>query len=264
MDVYGNLKLLGNSSIINTRLENKSADPTFDATEVGLIYFNSVSSTIRLNNGTEFIDITLPTGFNNLITTLGSNWIGSQYNFIPSAFDDFEYVSDLTANSTLFDVLKQFDTAIKNTNVTKLVDLSDVIVTNDVTAGDVMISTGAEFTFSSIADAIQAYGNVNLSDLKDVNSSELSDGNVLIWNDTSSKYLPANMYQTIESFGSVTSHTITHTLNVLYCQVTIIDMNTQNAINDAEINFSAINEITITLQSAAPITVLVSATPTFI
>lgn len=260
MKYFHNIELQ-DSKITGLIVDPLSTDPSFDQTDAGRIYFNSSTQTLRLNNGQEYIDVSIPANFNNLIATLGSNWITVNYAFNPAPFNALDNVSGLDANSSLFDVISQLDHAISQTGGSSLLTLSDVVETTTLVAGNILYFNGDNFTFADIDTLIANYGNITYLGLKDVDASDVADGDVFFFNAASQKFKAGSMVYTQEDFQNTTSHTITHTLGVKYCGVTIINRSNDTLITNATVVFTDINQIDITLPAAAPIYVVLVATP---
>lgn len=262
MKYFHNIELQ-DSKITGLIVDPLANDPIFQNSDSGRIYFNSSTQTLRLNNGYQYIDISLPANFNNLIQTLGSNWITQNYTFNPTPYNELNNVSGLNANNSLFDVISQLDHAIKNVNGNSLMSLNDVIKTTPLETGNVIYYNGQNFTFTDINSIISDYGTLSLSNLNDVNLTNLADGNILVYNSASNKFKPASITYAQQDLQSTTAHTIHHTLNVQYCPIIIINAANNTAITDANITFTSINQIDIVLQTAAPIYVVLMATPSF-
>jgi len=260
MKYFHNIELQ-DSKITGLIVDPLSADPSFEQSDAGRIYFNSASQTLRLNNGQSYIDVSIPSNFNNLITTLGANWITVNYAFNPAPFNALDNISGLDANNSLFDVIAQLDHAISQTGGTSLLTLSDVVETTALVAGNVLYFNGDNFTFTDIDSLIANYGTITYLGLKDVDASNVADGDVFFYNAASQQFKAGSMVYTQEDFQNTISHTISHTLGVKYCGVTIINRSNDTLITNAAVTFTDVNQIDITLQTAAPIYVVLVATP---
>lgn len=260
MKYYSDIELQ-NSKITGLRLEPLDADPTFDVNDLGRIYFNQTTGIIKLNNGTAYIDVTIPSNFNDLITTLGNNWINSTYSFNPVPFNQFKNVNSLTENDSLYSVLAQLDTAISQISKSKLLDLSDVAVTQTVNAGDICYYTGDFFSFASIDSVIENYGHIEFVKLNDVDTTALAQNSIFLYDSVSSSLKAASLFYEDDDLQITTSHSITHNLGVKYCSVTLIDKSNDQLITDATVTFTDIGQIDITLANAAPIHYVLIANP---
>jgi hypothetical protein len=259
MKYYGDIELMG-STILNALIENLGSDPVFTVEESGRIYFNTTSDTLRLNNGTTYVDASLPATFSNLIDSLGAVWINTDLTFNPSAFNQLINVGSLTANDSLFTVLQQLDSAIKDSNI-GILDLSDVAVTTNLEQGDILFYNGTNFTFADIDSLVQNYAHLSLSNLTDVTLGDVGSGDFLVYDSVTSKFVAANPIQPYEDLQVSTNHTILHTLGVKYCNVTVINRSTDTIITDAIVSFLDINQIQITLNTPAPVLVIVTGSP---
>lgn len=258
MQYYGNIEVIS-GQVINLVVENRTSEP--DTTVAGRLYFDTNRSVLRLDNGTDFIDVTIPSNFNNLITTLGSNWINATYSFNPTAFNTLDNVHGLTSNNSLFDVIDQLDAAISTVKIRNLTDLNDVSA-SDVLEGQVLFFNGAEFSFSNLSSLIQSYGDLKIESLTDVDVSSLTDGQVLVYNAASTTFRSQTIVQQYDDFQSIQNHLIIHTLGVQYCGLTLINTSTNTLITDAIVTFNDVNQITVSLSTPAPITAIMTAIPT--
>lgn len=255
MKYFGDVEII-NGKVLNLTLENLDNDP--DDLTAGRVYFNASSKTLKLSNGTEFVDISIPSNFNNLVDTLG-NWITSDYTFDPTPFNNLSQITGLTSNDSLFTVLEKFNSAIEQIEVS--IDNISNIQTTSVQEGEVLIFNGVEYSFTTIDSIIQNYSNVKMGSLKDVEVTDVSNGQILIYDDVSDTYKAKTLIEPFEDLQSTQSHVITHDMGVQYCTVTLINAANNTLINDATINFSNVNEITITLNSPAPIKGFIVAIP---
>jgi len=259
MKYYHNIELQ-NSKITGLIADPLASDPSFSANEAGRIYFNVGTKTLRLNDGQEYIDINIPANFNNLIEVLGTNWINSDYTFNPTPFNEFHNVSDLDSNSSLFDVLKQFDDAMgAPPSITTLQDVSTP--EGSIAAGSVIYYTGDNFTFADIDTLIENYGNLNFETLKDVDASNLEDGDIFFYDGGSQTYKPGSLVYFFEDLQATTGHTITHNLGVQYFPVTVVNRFTDSIITDAVVTFTNENQLDITLSAPTPISVIIITKP---
>ena len=262
MQYYHNIELK-NSKITNLVIDPLPDDPMFDVDEAGRLYFNTSTQTLRLNTGTEYVSISLPANFDNLTSVLGANWITTDYRFIPDPFNEFQNVDDLDGNSSLFDVLKQFDVAISGVTNSSLMDLSDVIVTDMLNAGNVIYYNGENFTFSSIDDVISNYGNLTLSSLTDIDVTDAQPNDSLFYDAINQVYKSGSIILTINDYQNVTNHSIEHNLNRKYVPVTVINRNDDSIITNAIVTYVDNNQIDIALPNPTPITVVITAPPNF-
>jgi hypothetical protein len=257
MKYYGNIEVV-RSQHINLVVENRTTEP--DTRSAGRVYFDTDRSVLRLDNGVEYIDVTIPSDFNNLITTLGSNWINSTYTFNPTAFNSLDNVSGLTSNNSLFDVFSQLDSAITSAKVRNLTDLNDV-ASSGVVEGNVLFFNGAEYSFTSINSLLDSYAQLKIASLRDVDVSSLTDGQVLVYNAASATFKSQTIVQTYDDFQSNQNHLIIHSLGVQYCGLTLINTSTNTLITDAVVTFNDVNQITVSLPYAAPVTAIMTAIP---
>jgi hypothetical protein len=253
MQYIDDIELIG-GSIHGAKIENLNLDPDFFITDSGRIYFNISGTKLRLNNGVEWIDLSLPSNFSNLITTLGANWINTDFTFNPTEFNALTNITGLTSNDSLFDVISQLDNAINSNGGSTLLSLNDVAETTVLDAGDLLYYNGDNFTFTNIDAIIQTYGHINFSGLEDVSVTGAIANDIIVYD--GANYVPANPFFFGTDYSSVIEHTIIHTLGVQLCGITVINANTFTVINDATIVFTDINTVDITLQIAAPIYVV--------
>jgi len=257
MKYFGNIEVVG-GQLVNLVVENRTTVP--DTSTTGRMYFDTDRNVLRLDNGVEYIDVTIPSDFNNLITTLGSNWINSTYTFNPTAFNTLDNVSGLTSNNSLFDVFSQLDSAITSAKVRNLTDLDDV-ASSGVVEGNILFFNGAEYSFTSINSLLDSYSELKLASLRDVDVSSLTDGQVLVYNAASTTFKAQTIVQRYDDYQSNQNHLIIHTLGVQYCAFTLINTSTNTLITDAVVTFNDVNQITVSLPYAAPITAFMTAIP---
>jgi hypothetical protein len=259
MKFYGDIELEG-SSILNAKIESLAADPAFNSIEAGRIYYNTTDNTLKLNNGSTYINTSLSANFDNLVASLGSNWINPDLSFNPTVFNALNNVSDLTSNSSLYNVIQQLDAAIQSSNL-GLLDLNDVTETAQLVAGDLLFYNGTNFTFTDIDTIVGSYGALTLNSLKNVDAATPSDGDFLIYNSVTQKFQNGTPFFYQDDFSNATDHLIAHDLGTQYCAVTIINRNNNQLITNATVTFADINQLQISLQTAAPITVILVGPP---
>lgn len=107
MKINGNLEVLGKSDIkISDEL------PAFLEEDLGRLVLHN--SKLKVNNGSEFITVADYTDINDISNIFGEVLLSSSISFDPSSFSNFKNVSNLTGNSSIFDVLSQLDASISN------------------------------------------------------------------------------------------------------------------------------------------------------
>jgi hypothetical protein len=254
---FGDIELL-NSSIYNLKVESLNADPIFVNTDISRIYYNNTSNTYRFNNGTEYVDLSLPNNFMALIDSLGSNWINEDFTFNPTPFNALNTISDLTSNSSLFDVIVQLDTAIHNLAVPSLADLEDVTVPDNLAAGYVLFYDTDGYTFTDLTTLITNYSTFGVKDLSDVNNETLVNGGSLVYNSSTQTYNVVQTCIVIDDFYNITDHTITHDLGVQYVAVTVVNPQSNQTITNATITYVDENSFNVTLPTAQPILVILT------
>lgn len=258
MQYFGDIEII-NGSILNLKVENVSSLPTFSAEDSGRLLFNVTDGILILNDGTSYVNLSLPLNLNNIIDTLGSNWVTTEFGFNPAGFADFTNVVNLTGNSSLFDVLNQLDTAISEKLTNNLVDLQDIVETSGLSEGDALYYNGTDFTFGNISDLLINYGNLEINDLKNVDIVDIAAGDGLFYSAEQSKFVNRNIVFSYTDLESTLAHSIVHTLGVQYCGITLIDRVTNTLITDASITFTDINQVDILLPTPRPISAILVA-----
>ncbi len=77
-NTFSNLMLAGNGQIVALRLENAAKDPVPSAAEnAGRIYFNTTDNTVRVSNGTAWVNLSPSTPSTRNIQTFSGNAAGS-------------------------------------------------------------------------------------------------------------------------------------------------------------------------------------------
>jgi hypothetical protein len=255
--IYGDI-VLQNSSIYNLSVESLNADPAFESSDISRIYFNNTSNIYRYNNGTEYIDFSLPNNFMALIDSLGDNWINADFTFNPVPFNDLNTISGLTSNSSLYNVIVQLDAAIHNLAVPSLAELDDVTIPDPIAPGDVLFYDTNGYTFTDINTLIENYSSLGVNNLKDVNIENAQNGGALIYNTSTSQYSILQTAVIIEDYYNETDHTITHDLGVMYVGVQIVNPETNTVITQATITYVDENSFNIVLATAQPILVILT------
>lgn len=256
MKYYGDIDLQGGGYILNLKVEKVNSIPSFLAEdEARMIYFNKE---LYLNDGNEYISLNFPSSINNINNLLGNEWVNSDYTFKPSTFNTLNNVSNLTSDSSLFDVITQLDSAIKNYNNFKLDDLEDVTVPTNINNGNILYYNGSVYTFTNINQIITNYADLNLNIIKNIDFSNLQNNYIMVYNSTTEKYEFKKAFYNYEDLSSNTLHTVKHDLGQKYCLVQIIDRSTDTIIKDATITFLDQNTLTVELTTPTPINVVVS------
>lgn len=251
--LYGDLNLV-NGSVLNLRVEQKhDSDVVFDANDIARIYFSLDSNELMLNDGTKYIPISFPSNFSNLLTTLGNTWVSSKLTFNYKAFSNFNNVSNLTADSSLFDVLKQLDSSIKNQSNLKMSDLTDFTPNEKVAEGYIVYFNGNNYTTSDLDTLIKNFADLYLGDLGDVDLTNQSNGSILVYSKTSKTYESKIFQFSYENVDSNTQFLIDHNLGIQYCSVTVIDRTNSQKINDATITYLNENQLVVNLNTSKPI-----------
>ena len=149
--------------------------------------------------------------------------------------------------------------------------LTGVTATFDVTADsgtDQTITTGTDTltiaggtaidTVVGATDTVTINLNASLDNLTDVGIGDitLAAGHSLVYDSGNSEFRNVPVHY-IEDSASATSHVITHNLNQQYVQVTVVDTS-DDVIIPQNIRMDNANQLTVTLSSAAQVTIIVT------
>lgn len=125
-------------------------------------------------------------------------------------------------------------------------------------AGGTGITTTAAATDTVTVDLDASIGDLNDVTLSDVITA-LDDGAVLVYDAGNDDFRDVSIHY-VETSASATSHTITHNLGQQYVNVTVVDSSDQVIIPQS-ITMTNANTVTVTLSSAAEVTVIVTGVP---
>jgi hypothetical protein len=257
MKFYGDIELI-NGKILGLHVENVESISLSEIDSNRLLSFNGK---LYFNNGTGYklIQFSDTDQESPLITTLGP-WINDDLSFNSTLFNEFNNVSGLTSENSLFDVLNQLDTAISNVTQNSISDLQDVML-NSPDFGDILIFTSNTFVNISLENAIKNYGNLRIaSSMQDYETSGvLLNNDLLYWNSNTNKFSNKRCFYRFSSQTSQSEYVLTHNLGVKYCFVEIFDKLTSKKIssNNYEVKYVNENQVEIILnnQTAAEIIV---------
>jgi hypothetical protein len=133
-------------------------------------------------------------------------------------------------------------------------DLTNVAAAADSAANnDLLRYNGSAWTAASPAAVA---GTINLGDLADVGTATPTDGHALIGDGTA--WNNQKIFH-VYTGSSATTHTVTHNIGQQFCNVTVIDdsTGTKEVIIPQSIVFDSVNQLTVTLNSALAIKVVV-------
>ena len=249
-NVFGDLVLFGDAQIINFKIEKKNSLPTFNTDDHSRLFV--VDENLYFNDGTAWKPIQFAnTSSEPLITSLGDNWINNDFSFNPTDFNNFDNISGLTSDNTLFDVLAALDTAISDINTFTFSELEDIDF-NNIQTGDIIYFNGTSFSninLNDLADAILEFSSTQLSDIE---VTSYDNGQTLVY--LNGKLKNKKFYFEYTNTASNTTFVIPHDLNVQYCNVQLINPQTNEAItNNYNIIFDSVNQLTVTIQDPMPI-----------
>lgn len=253
---YGDIELI-KSKIYNLKVESLDTDPTFDTDDISRIYYNTDTNSYRFNNGTAYVDLSLPANYSTLIDTFGSNWINDDFTFNPTPFNALNTIDGLTSNDSLFNVIQQLDTAISNLSSPSMADLSDVSIPEGIAIGYTLVYTGTDqYTFLDMDTVISDYSTIKVINLHDVNAESLANGGSLIYDGSSETFSVKDQVIIIDDFYNTQTHAIAHNLGLQYLGVTVINAQTGITIPDATVQFTDVNNLSVSLSANAPIKVI--------
>lgn len=257
---YGNIELVS-GEILNCIPENLSQDPTFVSTDMGRIYYNTTTNTLKYNNGSEYVDTS--GAFNTpLVDTLGANWINSDYSFNPIAFGSFSTATNLSANSTLFTILAGLDYAIGNFQLGSIFDIKDVKETTTLAVGDICYYNGADFTFTSINDLINEYSSISTNTLSDISiTGSLQSGEIFVWNEKNNKFQNTPIFYNYNNYSANVSFTVNHDLGILYPFVNVINPGNNEIIPITSIVYINENQLIVNIASPSSVVINVMGVP---
>lgn len=90
----------------------------------------------------------------------------------------------------------------------------------------------------------------------------MTDGSILVWNDSLGAFVPRQIYYFYEGSLAATVHSITHNLDQMYCNVTVMDTDDEVVIPQS-IKFNNNNTLTVSFTSAIACRVVVMGVPTY-
>lgn len=256
-------KIYGDVTYINSRSKNLSlelfeTDPLFLPDEVGRLFFNINSSSIRVNNGSEWITVQFSNNSENpLIDSLGRNWLNPDLSFNPIPFNDFNNVNNLTSNDTLFSVLAQLDSAISTNSDIKFSTLSDVVLANPQAADVIIIGTDGTLTNINLNSLANERLNLSSDKLSDYDITDRRAGDIIKFSNDKNKFVNTKTYFEYTNTSNNEYYNVQHNLNQRYCFVQVINPQTNNSISNYSINFFDENNLIVSLSTPAPVKILV-------
>ena len=256
MKYFGDIELI-EGKILNLIGEKVSSDPTVVAAEEGRIIYNTTEKAYKYNNGSAYVAFEVSVTTNDaLIDTLGSNWINNDFSFDPTPYNNFDNVSSLTANDSLFNVLDQLDTAITNALSVNKIDGIDVD-TSGIQNQDILMFDGSDFIAASIDDL--GTPTLDFSEINDTNFTGLANNDIVVYDSGNSEWQNRQWWFKYENFAANTTFVVTHNLNSQYCHVTVINASDDTIITPSDITFTDANNLTVQLGSSNPVIIIVTA-----
>ena len=257
---YGNIQLI-DGEILNCVVENLPQSPRFVASDAGRIYFSTTTNTLNYNNGTQYIDTR--GGFNTpLVDTLGSNWVNSDYSFNPVPFETFTTVTNLSANSTLFTILQDIDSAIGNFQLNTIFDIRNVKLTDTLETGYVCFYNGTDFTFANLNDLINEYSSISTTTLSDITiTGRLTSGEIFVWNNANSKFQNTAIFYTYQNYSQNVSFLINHNLGVLYPFVNVVNPGNGQPLIPSSIQYLNTDSLIVNISSPSAVVVNIMGVP---
>lgn len=258
---YGDIELV-NGAIINLAAESVSADPTFNASDEGLIIFNTTDKVYKYNNGTAWITFEVSlTSTNELVDSLGNNWINPDFSFDPSDFNSLSNISGLSSTDSLYEVIVELNSAIddaKNVGTLQGIDLN--FTSGSVVAKNIIYFDGTDFVAGTVNDLDTV--ELNFSQLQDTNFSNLGNNNFTVYQGSKWVNKPV-FFKYNELSGTLSTFTVNHSLGEQFCNVTIIDRSfaTPRRINPSlisSIEYNSGSTLTVNLTTTKPVTIIVS------
>ena len=258
---YGDIELVS-GTIINFEAENVAADPAFTVVEEGRMIYNTAEKAYKYNNGTSWVTFEVSlTSTNELILTLGANWINPDFSFDPTDFNDLDNISGLTTNDSLYDVIAELDAAI--TSSQSVVTLQGVpldFTSGDLVANDIIYFNGTEFVRGTVNDL--GLVELNFSDLQDTNFSGLGNDQIAVYQSGGWTNKPF-FHKFQELSGTLNVFTVNHSLGEQFCHVTVVDMGfspprRMDPSSISRIEYNSASTLTVTLTTNRPVTIVVS------
>lgn len=263
MQYYGDIELV-DSEIINCFIESVATLPTFINTDKSRIVYNTTDNQYYYNNGTEYVPFQVASQNSEpLIATLGNNWINDDYSFNPAPFNALTFVGSpsLTSTNSLYTVFQRLDIAISALSDIDINDVSGFSVANPQ-AGDIMYFDGENFINQPISELPDFGLVISLADLSDCSIEATPTNNeALFFNSQSNKFTSYKTMYRYEQESPQATHVVTHNLEQLYCWVQVWNTSNNAQITPAAIIANTSSQLTITLNSAAPVIILVLTIP---
>ena len=253
MKINGNLDISG--YIDGARLKKDTTQPTFSESDAGRLMFTD--NGLMFNDGESIKTVQFSQSSDvSLRATLGVGWVNPNLSFNPTMFNEFNTVSGLNANSTLFDVLSQFDSALSEGGVASLGSIGDVSF-GELESGDSIIYDGTNFVNMKFSELVEN-SSLELGWLSNVTLTELATNDTIVFNGTEFVNKQTSfIYENLSA--SATEFVVAHQLSNRYCHVTVVDTTTNERIEPLGVTYQSTNVLRVFLQDSAPIRIIVTA-----
>lgn len=257
--IYGDITLI-NGRILNLKTELGSSLPTFVTTDVGRLFFDNSDNTLKINDGSSWVTLQFSNTNTSspLLVTLGQNWINMDLSFNPTPFNALDNIDGLTSNDSLFSVIAALDSAITDIGSQRLIDLDDTSF-GSLAPGDIIFWTGTIFSNASLNTLADSYLDISTTSLNDIESiAPYSSGDSLVYSEAAGALVNRKSSFTYTNTASDTAFLIEHNLGTKYPLVQIINYQTgMSIISNYSISYDDVNTLTLTLNTAAPVVVVI-------
>ena len=259
---YGDIELMGGGEVINLAAERVDADPIVEADEEGIIIYNKSDKSYKYNNGSTWLVFEVSaTSSDELIKSLGNNWINEDFSFNPTPFNALDNFAGLTTTDSLFDVISQINTNI--TEAKTVITLRGVplnIDPDNLEVRNILYYDGIDFVRGTINDLDTL--DIDFDTLSDTTISSVQDNDTLVYQNNA--WVNKKTHHKFQDLsGTVNIFTVTHELGTQLCNVEVIDMSVSPPvrINPAEITsitYTSDSQLSVAIAANKAVTILVN------
>lgn len=243
----GGVELKG-GKVLDLTIGSVPTPPTFDANNAGRFTFSESDGVLRFNNGLGLVALNTTASENpNLIESLGSNWLNSDFSFNPAPFNNLDVISGLTTDDSLFDVIEQLSEGIQEFNT---IETSQLVAPPGTPDLYVLMHLAGDLVFTNIETLLNSSSiSLDFDNLSGFNIDSTKQGNMLVF-DAAGDLVSRDLSYTYVSFTASDAHVINHNLGQKYVSVFCINPSTDKAIQPLEIEFITNNQLLVRLSSS--------------
>lgn len=256
MKYYGDLELI-EGVFSNAKLNDYSNSTPTVGDYHGIIFFDYNDNKIGFFDDQDN-KIYLENYNNTTLKNLFGEVANSNLTFNPTPINNLSEFSGFTGNSTITDIFSSINSELESIK-NNISNISSFPTSPE--DGDFIVYENSQYVSYNISEYFDNFSDLDMTigSIEEFSDIDVNiDNSYVFFDSNSGTFKNQKLSFTGVNLISQSQHNFTHNLNQRICHVTVVNGQSYEKINDAEITYTGNNSLTVNLSSPAPVRVLIS------